>query len=45
LAARKTTWLIALDAKQHQAECRGILAAAGYSIEDIGTKDEIIAIP
>lgn len=45
LSLRRTTWLIALDGREHQQECRAILREHGYSLRDIVTPDEIIATP
>lgn len=46
LAARRTTWLVALDDRGTAPSCREMLAGAGHSIAEIGgDAHEIVATP
>jgi FkbM family methyltransferase len=43
IARRATTWLIALDDRANAEKCKGLFS--GYRIEEIGSADEIVAVP
>jgi FkbM family methyltransferase len=43
IAKRRTIWLVALDDPANNAACRAIFRDAGYHVEDLGSRDEIIA--
>jgi FkbM family methyltransferase len=45
LLSRKAIWLVALDGRETRNECRALLSAAGYRIENIGSEHEIVAYP
>jgi len=45
VAARRTTWLVALDDPKTADECVQILTSAGYSIRSLGPPGEIVATP
>jgi len=45
IAQRRTTWLVALDDPDHAAACRALLEQERYEITELGSPDEIAAIP
>ena len=45
IAGRRTTWLVALDDRASHAACRALFQDADYEIAQLGSPDEIVAIP
>jgi len=45
IAQHRTTWLVALDDPDHAAACRTLLEQSGYEISELGSANEIAAMP
>ena len=45
IGTRRTTWLVALDDRDTNAACRALFEEADYEIAELGSPDDIVAIP